>query len=117
MCAGHGLLTAEMRGSPHCKFTKLARASTFFFVFCVIFMIRSWAEFVAATDETLPMYGFCRYHWQERDRNKFIFVSFIGQRVPPLRKARIGHDKASVTSFFSVCARRVCVWLLMYSGL
>lgn len=71
----------------------------------------SWNEFVAATDDSLPMYGLCRYHWQERDRNKFIFVSFIGQKVPALRKARIGHDKTSVTSFFSVrsSASLVCL--------
>jgi len=60
----------------------------------------SWDSFLTPIDDTLPMYGFCRYNWEERARTKFIFVSFIGEKVPALKKARIGHDKATVTNFF-----------------
>eukprot|EP00698_Gefionella_okellyi_P007827 TRINITY_DN1913_c0_g1_i1.p2 TRINITY_DN1913_c0_g1~~TRINITY_DN1913_c0_g1_i1.p2 ORF type:complete len:235 (+),score=55.20 TRINITY_DN1913_c0_g1_i1:1040-1744(+) len=59
-----------------------------------------WSDFLKPIDISLPMYGFCRYNWEERGRTKFIFVSFIGEKVPALKKARIGHDKATVTNFF-----------------
>eukprot|EP00029_Vermamoeba_vermiformis_P002225 TRINITY_DN12600_c0_g1_i1.p1 TRINITY_DN12600_c0_g1~~TRINITY_DN12600_c0_g1_i1.p1 ORF type:complete len:158 (-),score=38.59 TRINITY_DN12600_c0_g1_i1:126-578(-) len=44
------------------------------------------------------IYGYFKVTWgdDEAKREKFIFLTWVGERVPPLKKARVSTDKAFV---------------------
>jgi hypothetical protein len=51
-----------------------------------------------ADDQVL--YAFVRYQWAERNRTKFVFLTWVGQGVKPLQRARISHHKIAVAGCF-----------------
>lgn len=52
------------------------------------------------------IYGYFKITWgnDEAKREKFIFLTWVGERVPPLKKARVSTDKAFVKQIVKVSA-------------
>ena len=50
------------------------------------------------------IYGYFKVTWgdDEAKREKFIFLTWVGERVPPLKKARVSTDKAFVKQVVKV---------------
>jgi len=57
------------------------------------------------------IYGYFKVTWGEEEsrREKFIFLTWVGERVPPLKKARVSTDKAFVKQVVKVSKKNLFI--------